>query len=89
MFIARKIKEDNIYILSYINRRQHVHRIIYWSVYTVHPVTWLFDRTFGTASDIYEGGNIYKLRLEISHLRTRPGAPGPPAPPMRLFKIRK
>ena len=33
MFIARKIKEDNIYILSYINRRQHVHRIIYWSVY--------------------------------------------------------
>ena len=26
MFIARKIKEDNIYIPSYINHRQHVHR---------------------------------------------------------------
>ena len=33
MFIARKIKEDNIYIPSYINHRQRVHRTLYWAVY--------------------------------------------------------
>ena len=33
MFIARKIKEENIYILSYINRQEQVHCIIYWLVY--------------------------------------------------------
>ena len=28
----------------------------------VHPVTWLFDGLFRAALDIYEGGNIYKVR---------------------------
>ena len=27
--INRKFKEDNIYIPSYINHRQHVHRTLY------------------------------------------------------------
>ena len=54
MFIARKIKEDNIYIPNYINHRQNVHRTLYYT--GVYPVIYITVRPLGAALDIYEGG---------------------------------
>ena len=49
----------------------------------VHPVTWFFDRPFGAALDIYEGGNIYMVR-DFTSLGAAQRT-WPPCP-MRLFK---